>query len=85
MRGKGRTKPGRGGGRTPFNQRASQLRDTLENRLSAAQDDQPEGSQRHDGGSANQERHPHNLKGRAIGMFYARRQIKRAEESILVS
>lgn len=74
----------RGGGRQPFNYHANKLRETLENRISAAQDEQL-GSENQDNRPADRERHPAHLKGRDIGLFYARRMGKKAEESILVS
>lgn len=87
-----RSKQNRNGGRTPFNQRASQLRETLENRYATAQDEILEGSEnqtgrseRQDGVQTGPERHPSHLRGRDIGMFYAKRGGKKAEESVWVS
>ena len=86
-----RSNQNRHGGRTPFNQRASQLRETLENRYATAQDEIPGGSENQAGRSERQddgpdrEKHPSHLRGRSIGMFYANRFSKKAKEQVLVS
>lgn len=80
-----RTKRVRGGGRLPFNHLASQLRETLENRIAAAQEEEPGGSVNQNVAPATRGRHPAHLRGRDIGMFYARQQGPQALEIALVS
>lgn len=80
-----RTKRVRGGGRLPFNHLASQLRETLENRIAAAQEEEPGGSGNQDVAQAPRVRHPAHLRGREIGLFYAKQHGPRALEIALVS
>ncbi|CAO1428871.1 unnamed protein product [Diamesa hyperborea] len=86
-----RSNQNRHGGRTPFNQRASHLRETLQNRYATTSDDIPGGSENQAGSSERQddapgyERHPSHLRGRDIGFFYATRNIKKKAESVFLN